>query len=60
MSNARPDPTSFLVVGEALKDASARDAAATERAVQACFNSSDYREGQAAFMEKRKPHFTGD
>lgn len=48
-----------LVVGEALKDASARDVAATERAVQACFNSSDYREGQAAFMEKRKPHFTG-
>ncbi len=25
----------------------------------ACFNSSDYKEGQAAFMEKRKPRFTG-
>jgi enoyl-CoA hydratase/carnithine racemase len=25
----------------------------------ACFNSDDYREGQAAFLEKRKPRFTG-
>jgi enoyl-CoA hydratase/carnithine racemase len=48
-----------LVVGEALKDSQQRDVAATERAVQACFNSSDYKEGQAAFMEKRKPRFTG-
>ena len=48
-----------LVVGEALKDADARDAAACERAVAACFASNDYREGQAAFMEKRKPRFTG-
>ncbi len=48
-----------LVVGEALKDAGERDVAATERAVQACFNSHDYKEGQAAFMEKRKPRFTG-
>jgi len=48
-----------LVVGEALKDASRRDVPATERAVEACFSSNDYREGQAAFMEKRKPTFTG-
>jgi enoyl-CoA hydratase/carnithine racemase len=48
-----------LVVGEAVKDASERDVAATERAVEACFASNDYREGQAAFMEKRKPVFTG-
>lgn len=48
-----------LVVGEALKDAAERDVAATERAVQACFGSSDYKEGQAAFMEKRKPRFSG-
>jgi enoyl-CoA hydratase len=48
-----------LVVGEALKDASRRDVPATERAVEACFSSNDYREGQAAFMEKRKPKFTG-
>ena len=48
-----------LVVGEALKDASVRNVPATERAVEACFKSNDYREGQAAFMEKRKPKFTG-
>ena len=47
------------VVGELLKDAQQRDVAAAERAVDACFASSDYREGQAAFMEKRKPRFTG-
>ncbi len=48
-----------LVVGEALKDSTTRDVPATERAVKACFESSDYKEGQAAFMEKRKPRFTG-
>ena len=48
-----------LVVGEALKDAGERDVAGTERAVEACFRSADYREGQAAFLEKRKPRFTG-
>jgi enoyl-CoA hydratase/carnithine racemase len=48
-----------LVVGEALKDVAERDVAATERAVAACFASDDYKEGQAAFMEKRKPRFTG-
>lgn len=50
---------SKLVVVEALKDAQDRDLGATERAVEACFASSDYKEGQAAFMEKRKPRFTG-
>ena len=48
-----------LVVGEALKNVDERDVAACERAVAACFASNDYREGQAAFMEKRKPRFTG-
>jgi enoyl-CoA hydratase len=48
-----------LVVGETLKDEGERDVGAAERAVQACFASNDYREGQAAFMEKRKPRFTG-
>jgi enoyl-CoA hydratase len=35
------------------------DVGAAERAVLACFDSQDYREGRAAFAEKRKPHFTG-
>ena len=48
-----------LVVGETLKDSRERDVGATERAVAACFASRDYREGQAAFMEKRKPKFIG-
>lgn len=48
-----------LVVGELLKDAQDRDVAATERAVDACFRSRDYKEGQAAFAEKRKPRFIG-
>ena len=48
-----------IVVGELLKDAQQRDVAAAERAVDACFASSDYKEGQAAFMEKRKPRFVG-
>jgi len=48
-----------LVVGEALKDVAERDVGAADRAVAACFASADYKEGQAAFMEKRKPNFIG-
>ncbi|MEO6362233.1 MAG: enoyl-CoA hydratase [Caldimonas sp.] len=48
-----------LVIGETLKDVAERDVGATERAVAACFASADYQEGQAAFMEKRKPRFVG-
>jgi enoyl-CoA hydratase/carnithine racemase len=48
-----------FIVGEILKDADQRDLARCEAAVKACFASNDYREGQAAFMEKRKPNFTG-
>ncbi len=36
-----------------------RDAAAVQRAIDACFNSADYAEGVAAFLEKRAAQFTG-
>jgi enoyl-CoA hydratase len=35
------------------------DLAACEQVMNACFDSADYAEGRRAFMEKRKPVFTG-
>jgi len=48
-----------FIVGEALKDESKRDAEAMAKSVSRCFASKDYIEGRTAFMEKRKPVFTG-
>lgn len=36
-----------------------RDFASVDAMLAACFSSADYREGAAAFMEKRKPQFRG-
>ena len=46
-------------VGEILKDEGRRNVAGTVEMVEKCFTSRDYNEGRAAFMEKRKPVFTG-
>jgi enoyl-CoA hydratase len=48
-----------FTVGEILKDDSKRNVARTTEMVEQCFSSNDYNEGRAAFMEKRKPAFTG-
>jgi enoyl-CoA hydratase len=47
------------IVDEALKDPAERDTELCTRMVKACFDSADYREGRSAFLEKRKPRFTG-
>ena len=47
------------VVQELVKDESKRSVKAMEGDVNACFKSKDYIEGRDAFMEKRKPVFTG-
>jgi enoyl-CoA hydratase/carnithine racemase len=47
------------LVAQALKDASERDAQLCREVVARCFASADYVEGRTAFMEKRKPRFTG-
>lgn len=47
------------VIDEYVKDADQRDAALTDKVVADCFASRDYVEGRRAFMEKRKPVFTG-
>lgn len=41
------------------KEPAGFDAALCEQMVQDCFESEDYKEGRRAFMQKRKPVFTG-
>jgi enoyl-CoA hydratase/carnithine racemase len=56
-------PLTIAAVKRALiefhKDQHQRDLALCQKMIDDCFASDDYREGQAAFMEKRKPVFRG-
>jgi len=46
-------------VAQVMKHDSDRNIASSQALVDACFRSNDYEEGRKAFMEKRKPVFTG-
>jgi enoyl-CoA hydratase/carnithine racemase len=48
-----------FAIAELLKDEAGRDMDSVAAAVKRCFESKDYVEGRTAFMEKRKPAFTG-
>lgn len=48
-----------MATNAATRDPDKRDLAAVQAAVDACFASQDYKEGRTAFMEKRRPVFTG-
>jgi len=46
-------------IDEVVKDVGARDLARSEELGRICFDSADYTEGRRAFMEKRKPVWSG-
>jgi enoyl-CoA hydratase/carnithine racemase len=48
-----------FAIQQIFRDPADRDLEECTRRVNACFASSDYVEGRNAFMEKRKPKFTG-
>ncbi len=51
---------SKTVVTEAMKNPEDRNLALCQELVDSCMNSADFAEGRTAFMEKRKPKFTGN
>jgi enoyl-CoA hydratase/carnithine racemase len=50
---------SKTIIEEFVKSSGAPDAGAMAAAMERCAKSADYEEGRKAFMEKRKPRFTG-
>jgi enoyl-CoA hydratase/carnithine racemase len=47
------------IVRALLLDPAVRDVAGCDALVKQCFESADYKEGRSAFLEKRKPVFSG-
>ena len=50
---------SKTIIEEFVKSSGAPDEARMRAAIERCAASADYAEGRRAFMEKRKPRFTG-
>ena len=48
-----------ITIAQVLKDPEKRDMDAIKQAGVACMDSEEFRQGRRAFMEKRKPQFTG-
>jgi enoyl-CoA hydratase/carnithine racemase len=48
-----------FIIGQAVAEDSRRDLQACADSVARCFASQDYIEGRTAFMQKRKPKFSG-
>jgi enoyl-CoA hydratase len=47
------------LIDQVLRDESERDMALCRQVVERCFDSDDYVEGRTAFLDKRKPNFSG-
>ena len=48
-----------FTIRQTAEDSDTRDMTKVQSMIDACFASADYKEGRTAFMEKRKPNFTG-